>query len=881
MIALRLLPASVLMLCLSGLGGAAEPTRAVFVVPNFHPASCGWLTDWSTERNYCANSYLDHLDRVRDDANYRFALSECNNLIAMLNFRPDRAAELKQRIREGRVELCNAFFLEPTINLSGGEALVKMGVEGLRWQQQVMGVRPRISWMIDVTGVHEQMAQIVAGLGLDALAYCRLNPTGSTLHWLDSPDGTRTLAISPGHYLEWRPMFGAKAPLAEKQLRQLADDIRQRIEPLPPEKDRLRPDAADLKGIPRRTPPAAPVLILGGSGDYSLAPLCKSYPREFLDQFKRVAPEFDVRFSTPSRYLDALLPAIRSGAVSLPTMKTGTAFTYNAFWIQNPRVKSWYRRCEQQIQAAEMLATAASLRTGCDYPVQSLYHAWLEMLLNMDRNTLWGAAGGMVFEHERSWDVRDRFESVERICRNTLTHAARALAGQGQAVAVINPLNWRRTDAARLTAATGGVCQALPGHTDVLCRFDLPPASIQGNAAAIPSQSRRIDLPPAIETRHYRVRISAASGAIESLAIKPSGLEMLGAPANVIVAEQPKTKIGNPADHMVDRPARNRTADSNQSPSQITVHTGPVATVVEAVSTFVGNGRLRRMMIFYHDSPRIDFETELNDLPDRTVVVAEFPLSSEVRAMRRGIPYGFSYASCVEPDPARDGCMKGIAPAVRWSHYQMADGGIALLDQGLSGREIVGNTPVIYLYNAAEKYRGYPNAWLSGAGRHVLRYALVAHAGDFPTARIPHAAWEFNSPPIVVAGCSPTKPMSIVETSDNVIVEALRREGNEIEVRLAECLGRAGKARVTLNVPHRDAAVTDLVGGNRQPLSGGPRYELSVRPQQIVTLRFHTESSVPQITPLTQWDELVPENKRAALRRYLPDVKGHPPAGGQ
>ena len=30
----------------------ADPPRQVFVVPNFHPASCGWLTDWSTERNY-------------------------------------------------------------------------------------------------------------------------------------------------------------------------------------------------------------------------------------------------------------------------------------------------------------------------------------------------------------------------------------------------------------------------------------------------------------------------------------------------------------------------------------------------------------------------------------------------------------------------------------------------------------------------------------------------------------------------------------------------------------------------------------------------------------------------------------------------------------
>ena len=30
-------------------------------------ASCGWLTDFSTERNYCAYSYLAHLDRVRDE----------------------------------------------------------------------------------------------------------------------------------------------------------------------------------------------------------------------------------------------------------------------------------------------------------------------------------------------------------------------------------------------------------------------------------------------------------------------------------------------------------------------------------------------------------------------------------------------------------------------------------------------------------------------------------------------------------------------------------------------------------------------------------------------------------------------------------------------
>src|SRR4051794_14009370 len=66
----------------------ATPVEAV-LVPNFHPASCGWLTTFSRERVYCANSYLDHLDRVRDDPNYSFVLSEVNNIIAIMNFTPE------------------------------------------------------------------------------------------------------------------------------------------------------------------------------------------------------------------------------------------------------------------------------------------------------------------------------------------------------------------------------------------------------------------------------------------------------------------------------------------------------------------------------------------------------------------------------------------------------------------------------------------------------------------------------------------------------------------------------------------------------------------------------------------------------------------------
>jgi hypothetical protein len=115
-------------------------------------------------------------------------------------------------------------------------------------------------------------------------------------------------------------------------------------------------------------------------------------------------------------------------------------------------------------------------------------------------------------------------------------------------------------------------------------------------------------------------------------------------------------------------------------------------------------------------------------------------------------------------------------------------------------------------------------------------------------------------------------------TSENVIVEAIRREGSEIELRMAECLGIAGYAEVKLSMPHEEAALTDLAGANRVPLKPASVYRFPVRPQQIVTMRFRTRNAVAEIEPLTDWNPLVPEAKRAALNTHI-DKKGHPPRG--
>jgi hypothetical protein len=219
-------------------------------------------------------------------------------------------------------------------------------------------------------------------------------------------------------------------------------------------------------------------------------------------------------------------------------------------------------------------------------------------------------------------------------------------------------------------------------------------------------------------------------------------------------------------------------------------------------------------------------------------------------------------------------------PAVRWSHYTFTDGGVAILDRGLAARELHGNTPVLFLMNAHDIYMGYRCSWLSGKPRQKFEFALYAHDGDWGKARVPQRAWEYNCPPLLTPGVNPAEVKSFVQTSDNVIVEALRREDGFLEMRLVECMGRGGQANVTLTLPHGGAWMTDLTGGHAQALSGGPAYEFPVRAQQIVTLRFKTAQSVEEIQPLLKWDKLVPSQKLPALRKKIPNCAvGHPPLG--
>jgi hypothetical protein len=139
-------------------------------------------------------------------------------------------------------------------------------------------------------------------------------------------------------------------------------------------------------------------------------------------------------------------------------------------------------------------------------------------------------------------------------------------------------------------------------------------------------------------------------------------------------------------------------------------------------------------------------------------------------------------------------------------------------------------------------------------------------------------AWEYNVQPFVIPGRAVSKTASFLDASENVVVEAVRREGNHVEVRFAECLGQPGEASIELHLPYRRAVMTDLAGNNPKVISSSGPHRFPVKPLQIVTLHFETEQTLEVPPPVEKWDPFVPKQKLAALHAYS-EEKGHPPKG--
>jgi alpha-mannosidase len=165
-----------------------------------------WLWPRSETIDVVHRTFATALQLMNEYPDYTFTQSAAQYSEWMADKYPDLNAQIKQRIKEGRWEIVGGMWVEPDLNLPGGESLVRQLLVGQRYFHDQYGVVARIGWNPDSFGYNWQLPQIYKRSGLDYFVTQKMhwndtNQLPFRLFWWQSPDGSKVLTYFPTDYV--------------------------------------------------------------------------------------------------------------------------------------------------------------------------------------------------------------------------------------------------------------------------------------------------------------------------------------------------------------------------------------------------------------------------------------------------------------------------------------------------------------------------------------------------------------------------------------------------------------------------------------------------------------------------------------------------------
>src|SRR5215510_4091861 len=90
---------------------------------------------------------------------------------------PPLFERIRELVRQGRWNITGGWYLQPDVNLPGGETLVRVILEGRRYFQEKFGVCPPVAYNFDSFGHPGSLPQLLKQSGFDMYIHCRPDAT--------------------------------------------------------------------------------------------------------------------------------------------------------------------------------------------------------------------------------------------------------------------------------------------------------------------------------------------------------------------------------------------------------------------------------------------------------------------------------------------------------------------------------------------------------------------------------------------------------------------------------------------------------------------------------------------------------------------------------
>ena len=716
---------------------------------------------------------------------------------------PELYARVKQRIAEGRWELVGGMWVEPDLNIPSGESLIRRMLYGQRFYMEEFGKTSQIEWLPDTFGYCASLPQILKHGNVDYFMTTKLgwNDTNvfpyDLFHWVGI-DGTTILS-----YLN----HGVNEHTLPKDIHDHWQSYREKA---------AHPEH----------------MLLYGHGDGG-----GGVTREMLEYVDRA----DLMVGQPaSRYSTAaaFFAGIEAGQPTLPEWHGDLYLElHRGTYTTHARNKRNNRKAEVLYREAELWNTLAlpDMEAQAEADVRSALHeGWKLILLNQFHDIIPGSA---ITESYVTSD--EEYVRVFELGRAGLNLGAAALTAgidtngpEGSAAYVVfNSLGWKRNAVIQLPVLDGMDRYAVDVEGEHL-RMDrenhaisilvedipafgyktiwlVPENTRETNTREVTSVGGQPVFNDTWDTAFYHVEFNNR-GEITRLWDKAAEREML----------KPGER-GNQLHFFHDRPTLwdawdidSRYEEQVAGEAELLEKKLVLAGTTKDVLRFrwkLHQSEITQNIVFYHDSRRIDFQTQVSWNENHKPLKVGFPIDVVTSKATYEIPFG-----ALERPTHRNTSWEQAQYEVcghRFADVSEYGYGVSLLNDCKYGYDVQGSTIRLSLLRAPK----WPDR-TADLGEHEFTYSLYPHEGDWRTAHTVRHAAELNHEVTVqqpqrstgaevdsTATAAPARPATgawIGLDSEHVILDTVKmaEDGHGTVLRFYESSGK--RERVTLQWPH-------------------------------------------------------------------------------
>ncbi|MEB3826050.1 alpha-mannosidase [Phormidium sp. CCY1219] len=744
--------------------------------------------------------------------------------------RPDMFAAIARQVKAGRWEVAASLWVEPELNIIGGESIARQVLYGQRYCLEKFGQLSPVAWLPDSFGFCWQLPQFFKLGGIEYFVTQKLRWNDTTEFPYDlfqwrSPDGTEIFSLM-------------SAPIGEG------------IDPV---------KMADYAANWQQKTRGNDCLWLPGVGDHGGGPT-----RDMLELSDRwqSSPFFPPqKFTTASAYLQHLhrWANERKNHDSSPTLPVWNDELYLEFhrgcYTTHGDQKSFNRRCEQLLYEAELFSALATIIADAPYPKSALETAWKQVLFNQFHDILPGSAIPEVYR-----EANENWRAAKRQGKELLNRALHAISPhicpaplsflcEAQPIIVFNSLNWQRSEIVAIELpesnpsdrewqvynSAGKSLRSQRSKTTLFFAaenipsigyrvFWLMRSPQQTSPSHPPSQpkpgnAKSENMSPNIlsqktlnypdnspkqfilENPHLRVEIDPKTGEICRLFDKKANREVLTANGNQLQAFEDSGQYWDAWNIDPNYPQYPLPAPRLQALEW--VERGELLQRLRVVrklgeSEFIQEYRLAA------DSSVLTIANQVNWQGRHVMVKAAFPVNLNAENATYEMPCGAIARPTKPQTPAEQA--KWEVPAINWADISAENYGVSIL----SDRKYAYDAQCDRLRLTLLRGSTWPDP-AADIGTHEFTYAIYPHSGNWKSAQTVRRGYELNFPLQVrildkfsaqpaANKFSPKPTASFVDLSaENLVIMALKQAENNPQRWILRCYESMGEeAQLTL-----------------------------------------------------------------------------------